>query len=259
MNLAQFRLVTFDVTNTLLKFRTSPGKQYGEIGAMYGILCDNNSLSANFKAHWRKMNQEHPNFGRNTGLGWEKWWHSIVKGTFKDSKFNLDDKKLDAIASHLIDAYKTSACWQPTYGVMGLLSYIRHKGIPMGVISNFDPRLETTLTNTKLRHYFNFVLTSYEAGKMKPDPAIFQDAMVKSNVNNLKGEDCLHIGDTAVLDYLAAKNVGWQAVLIDDRPPELIQKKHPEVNPDHLFTSLYHLHRYFLENAGEKLSAQSLI
>ena len=83
MNISRFRLITFDVTDTLLKFRSAPGKQYGEVGAMYGVLVDSHSLSANFKSHWHKMNAEHPNFGRNTGLGWEMWWNRIVKGTFK--------------------------------------------------------------------------------------------------------------------------------------------------------------------------------
>lgn len=29
-SLSRFRLITFDVTDTLIKFRTAPGKQYGK-------------------------------------------------------------------------------------------------------------------------------------------------------------------------------------------------------------------------------------
>lgn len=47
-----FRLITFDVVDTLIQFRTAPGKQYGEFGAMFGILSDNNSLVSNFKSNW---------------------------------------------------------------------------------------------------------------------------------------------------------------------------------------------------------------
>lgn len=50
--LGRIRLITFDVTNTLLQFRGSPGKQYGEIGALFGVLCDNADLAKNFKANW---------------------------------------------------------------------------------------------------------------------------------------------------------------------------------------------------------------
>lgn len=51
-SLIPFRLITFDVVDTLIQFRTAPGKQYGEFGAMFGILSDNNSLVSNFKANW---------------------------------------------------------------------------------------------------------------------------------------------------------------------------------------------------------------
>lgn len=133
MNLSRLRLITFDVTDTLLKFRNLPGKQYGEIGAMYGVLADNNSLAANFKAHWYKMNKEHPNFGLKSGLGWENWWKMVVSGTFKDAKYNVEDSKLDAIASHLLEVYKTSACWQQCFGASDLLSNLRSKDVPLGI------------------------------------------------------------------------------------------------------------------------------
>ncbi|XP_023016187.2 rhythmically expressed gene 2 [Leptinotarsa decemlineata] len=258
MLISRLRLITFDVTGTLLKFRSSPSQQYGEIGAMYGILCDNNTLSANFKAHWRKMTKEHPNFGLHTGLGWERWWNMVVKGTFKDSKYDLDDKKLDAVASHLIEVYKSSACWQPCYGVKDLLSYIRSKGVAMGVISNFDPRLHSILMNMKLRHFFQLVLTSYDVGMEKPDPRIFQEAMFISKLKNLVPEECLHIGDKALLDYSGAKASGWNAVLIDDRQAALIQNKYPDVDPAHVFSSLYDLHKHFVETSNDKISSHTL-
>lgn len=86
----------------------------------------------------------------------------MVKETFKSSKFRFDEAKLDKIASHLLEMYKTTACWQHSYGVPGILTYIQSKNIPIGVISNFDPRLDAILINTKLKHYFQFVLSSYE-------------------------------------------------------------------------------------------------
>ncbi|KAG5884563.1 hypothetical protein JTB14_006590 [Gonioctena quinquepunctata] len=256
--LSRLRLITFDVTDTLLKFRSSPGQQYGEIGAMYGVLCDKDSLSANFKAHWRKMNREHPNFGAHTGLGWERWWNMVVKGTFKDAKFNLDDKKLDAVAANLLEVYKTSACWQQCYGVMGLLSYLRSTGVAMGVISNFDPRLNSILINTKLRHYFQFVSTSYDVGIEKPDARIFEEAMFVSKLKDLEPQECLHVGDRASLDYSGAISAGWNGVLIDDRNPDVIKSKYPDVDTSHVFASLYQLHKHFVNISDNKISAHTL-
>lgn len=252
MNLSRLRLVTFDITDTLLKFRSSPGKQYGEIGAMYGVLCDNNALTTNFRAHWYKMNKEHPNFGRHTGLGWERWWKMIVIGTFKDAKFHVDDKKLDAIATYLIEAYKTSACWQQCYGAADFLQYLHSKGLTVGVISNFDPRLHVTLENVKLHNQFHFVLTSYEVGFEKPNPKLFEEAMRTSGLKNLEPHECLHIGNTAALDYVGAKNSGWHGFLVHDRNPEQMSHIYGFVDPNHVFSSLYDLHRRFIRINDEE-------
>jgi FMN phosphatase YigB (HAD superfamily) len=52
-SLSRFRLITFDVTDTLIKFRTAPGKQYGEIGALFGVHSDDHhDLVSSFKFNW---------------------------------------------------------------------------------------------------------------------------------------------------------------------------------------------------------------
>jgi FMN phosphatase YigB (HAD superfamily) len=52
-SLSRFRLITFDVTDTLISFRTAPGKQYGEIGALFGInQDDHHDLVARFRENW---------------------------------------------------------------------------------------------------------------------------------------------------------------------------------------------------------------
>ncbi|XP_056649225.1 rhythmically expressed gene 2 protein-like [Diorhabda sublineata] len=251
MLISQFRLITFDFTNTLLKFKIGPGQQYGEIGALYGISCNHKTLANNFKNNFYKMSKEHPMYGRNTGLGWENWWKILVKESFKSCDLNIEDKKLDDVASHLINMYKTSKVWQLTDGANGLLSYIRSKGIPMGVISNYDPRLSSTLTNTKLRHYFQFVLTSYEIGFEKPDPNIFLEAMAKANIRGLQPIECLHIGDQKCLDYDGARKCGWNAILINAD-----KKKYPDISDNCIFNSLFDLHLHFMETSKEPLSSQ---
>lgn len=258
MLVTRLRLITFDVTDTLLKFKYSPGKQYGEIGALYGIICNDNILSSNFVRHWRRMRIEHPNFGLYSGMGWENWWRNVVKSTFKDCNTNLEDKQLDIIAEHLINLYNTSVCWEHCYGALNLLSYIRSKGIPMGIISNFDPRLYQILHNMKLRHFFQFVLTSYETGVEKPDTKIFEKAMTSSKLSDLKPEECLHVGNKPSLDYYGAQSSGWHGVIIDNRKPHEIQNDFADMKKEHLFSSLYHLHSFFIDTSDEKLSNQTL-
>ncbi|XP_030766024.1 rhythmically expressed gene 2 protein [Sitophilus oryzae] len=253
MNLSKLKLVTFDVTGTLLRLRTVPGQQYGEIGAMYGVVADNNALNKSFKEQFIRMSNEHPNFGLATGLGWENWWTTVAKETFKSSKLPFDDDKLDKVASHLLEMYKTSACWQHCYGIPALLSYIQSKNIPMGVVSNFDPRIHTILTNMKLKDYFKFVISSYEVGVLKPNKEIFDLALEKSEENQIKPEECLHIGDKASLDYQGAKQWGWNAYLISDKNLTSLQAKYDFIDPNHVFGSAYQLHIGLMKNSGDSL------
>lgn len=252
---SRLRLITFDVTDTLLKFKTSPAKQYGEIGALYGVEINEKQLSDNFKTHWRRMNEEHPNFGLRSGIGWENWWKTIVKGAFQDSKPIVEDKQLDEVAEQLINLYKTSVCWQYCSGAQNLLSYVRSKGIPMGIISNFDPRLSQLLGNMKLSHFFQFVITSYDIGIEKPNKKIFEEAMFVSKIDNLKTDECLHIGNKLFLDYHGAINSGWQAALIDTRSVQEIRKEYSNINSDHLFANLNKVLEHFIQTSGCKIKS----
>nr|CAH7735026.1 unnamed protein product [Callosobruchus chinensis] len=260
--LSRLRLITFDVTGTLLQFRRTIPEQYGQVGAFYGIQVDRGKLAGNFKKHWERMVNEHPNFGLKTGLGWENWWKTLVKDTFKDSNITVtdfDDRMLDAVASHLIEAYKNQSCWQHSHGVLDLLSYIKSRGITIGVISNFDPRLGETLQNLKLRHYFQFVMTSYETQIEKPDSRIFEEAKRLSKLKDLCSDECLHVGDNPRIDYLGAKDAGWQAALIlEDQKRETTITKHPDIDPTHVFPSLFEMVRHFMDKSKNDVISSRL-
>jgi HAD superfamily hydrolase (TIGR01549 family) len=84
----------------------------------------------------------------------------------------------------------------------------------MGIISNFDPRLDVLLRNMKINHYFDFVLSSYDCGFEKPDKRIFDKAIEASEIKDLDPKECLHIGDTPITDYIGAKKARTYLVLI---------------------------------------------
>lgn len=256
MKLPRLKLVTFDVTDTLLQFRSSLGKQYSEIGLKHGVFCNEDALTSNFKANWYHLRKEHPNFGKNS-IGWYDWWNEMVFRTFKAADLSIDDKKLKLISSDLIELYMSSQCWSQCYGTLGILSYLRNTGVKLGVISNFDERLSNLLENTHIRHYFNFIVTSYAVGFEKPDVQIFQEAFKKSQIENLKPYECLHIGDTAGVDYIGAKNANWNGALVNKDSVEQITEKYSTINPRDIYGNLYELHKYLLES-NCRISDESL-
>ncbi|XP_061394946.1 rhythmically expressed gene 2 protein [Musca vetustissima] len=264
-SLGRLRLITFDVTNTLLQFRSSPGKQYGEIGALFGVRCDNNDLVKNFKANWQKMNRLYPNFGRNSALlEWQQWWRELIANTFADSGARIPEEKIENFSKHLLELYKTSSCWQHCNGSVDLLNYLRmqqqlgarensnrEQPFVMGVIANFDPRLPKLLGNLKIDHFLEFALNSYDCKVEKPNTEIFDMAIKASKLKDLKPEQCLHVGDGPTTDYMAAKAAGWNAALVHEKNADYLMQKYGEdkIDPSYVFPSLYDFHKKLANNS----------
>lgn len=212
-----YKLITFDVTNTLLKFRVSAGQQYAKVGSLYGVNADPDKLTAAFKTQWKILNNEHPNFGANTvkpsdsPITSSEWWKKLVFQTFCTAGYPLNNKNLNDIADHLIQIYNTSVCWDVRPGAKTMLENLRKQKVSLGIISNFDERLHNVLSDTGLLHLFDFVLASYIAKCYKPQTEIFNLAL---DIIKCAPSQAVHIGDDVHLDYLAARKAGWDALLL---------------------------------------------
>ena len=71
--------------------------------------------------------------------------------------------------------------------VIRVLQALCDRGIKLGIVSNFDERLERTLLTHRLLHYFDFVVTTVSARSEKPDPAIFHTALDMAKVTHFSG------------------------------------------------------------------------
>lgn len=216
-NLSRFRLITFDVTDTLLHFSKAPAEQYKETAETFGLLTLDRELAlAAFKPCFKELSQRYPNYGRGSEIDYKTWWITLVGDVLrKSSTSTLDEKKLQMAAEHLVKLYETSSCWRKFEAADELITSIKGAKKHVGVISNFDPRLSVLLSNMNLPQ-FDFVLTSYES-VMKPDRGIFQEALRRSHLKGIQPSEALHIGNKLDLDYNGAKEAGWCAVLIDQQ------------------------------------------
>lgn len=148
------------------------------------------------------------------------------------------------VADSLISCYGTSRCWHKYPGTIDLLDFLQKRNVILGVISNFDERLESILKDTQIHQYFTFVLTSYNFGIEKPNLPIFEEAL--RLVKHLRKEEVLpqkamHIGDRLDNDYFGAKNAGWNALLIKHED-EIDESKIPK---EDVFGSLNELQKHF--------------
>uniref|UniRef100_A0A182MJ24 DJ-1/PfpI domain-containing protein n=1 Tax=Anopheles culicifacies TaxID=139723 RepID=A0A182MJ24_9DIPT len=278
-NLARFRLITFDVTDTLLEYAVRPERHYAQVinsvlEPRIGIKLLEEQIGRSFGLCFRSMNQQYPNFGsgrKQTGQqeledeSWRWWWRTLVERVIVDAAAssnyrNIPSPLLSIIAEQLIDDYTYDGkrvCWRQRPGVDAFLQKLRAPPTKqtLGIVSNFDPRLQIILRNNGIApagEVVDFVLTSYEAGVEKPDPAIFETALRKANLlqigSDIKPQEALHIGNLCREDYNGARSAGWCALLVNVPPNEKNRKLLTAIPSEHVFAGLPELQQR-LENA----------
>uniref|UniRef100_UPI00358F5E56 haloacid dehalogenase-like hydrolase domain-containing protein 3 isoform X2 n=1 Tax=Myxine glutinosa TaxID=7769 RepID=UPI00358F5E56 len=185
------RLITWDATGTLLRVRGSVGEQYKAAGLLFDLACPEvTSLNAAFREAYTEQSQHKPCYGstciRKTESG--AWWATVVQETFK--RCGVEDAPLIMkIADYLYHDMKRPDRWEVFGDVHPALSWCKAQGLRLGVLSNFDDRLNGILSGVGLRSYFDVVLTSDEMGMQKPQPEAFHLALKHTNV-----QICLLLG-----------------------------------------------------------------
>lgn len=209
------RLITFDITNTLLQLRVSPGAHYAAVADQLGLRVSAPRADAAFRRQFRAQWEQQPNFGRGRPAGWRGWWTQLVTSVLAEAG-PPDRRGAAAVADRLLEDYATERCWRVAEGAVPLLRRLSSaEHVTLGVISNFDPRLHSILQSLQLRHFFHFVIASYEHPCCKPDAGIFAVARRAVGADPPAVEECTHVGDSLELDYRAARAAGWRAVLLD--------------------------------------------
>lgn len=94
------------------------------------------------------------------------------------------------------------------------LSWLKTRGYRLGVISNWEPRLQLLCAAHGIDGYFDFMVVSELEGYFKPHPELFRRALERGEVTP---ERVLHVGDRLREDIEGAASVGIRGVLLDRR------------------------------------------
>lgn len=100
-----------------------------------------------------------------------------------------------------------------------LVSQLKGKGIPIGMLSNIDDRLARLIRDFGLYEPFDPCLLSCEIGLEKPDPKIY-DVLLKKM--NLPAKEIVFIDDR-IENIEAAQKLGFDAILFTSQ--EQLQKE----------------------------------
>jgi len=83
------------------------------------------------------------------------------------------------------------------------------------IISNADKRISNILSQLGLMPFLDAIVFSEEVACSKPSPEIFEKAIEKSELENLRKDVILHVGDDLVKDYHGARASGWNSLLLN--------------------------------------------
>ncbi|KAG6612398.1 putative ubiquitin-specific protease [Phytophthora cinnamomi] len=224
----RYRYVTFDATGTLLRPAEAPGATYlrfweaasGQRLSSARREAAAAALTACFPAEFSLLSRQAPNFGAGgASASAFPWWRRLVLNVM--TRAGVGDglqhqERRERFTRELYAHFARAEAWTVFDDVRPALERLQARGVPLGVISNFDERLEPLLAALRLRDAFQVVTASFAQPHAKPHAAIFQATFgqMQEEPGELQTQRFLHVGDHISKDYGAARAVGAHAKLL---------------------------------------------
>ena len=181
MPLSSFKAVFFDVGGTLIRVHPSVGDVYAKHARAFGFSGTADELNKEFRSQWKKMGGIESLGNKSGAEVEEKFWKELVFEVFQPFG-GLDH--FDNYFKLIFEVFRDGSNWKIYEDVIESQIFVKLKEqkIILGVISNWDSRLTSTLDSLELTGHFKFILPSAVVGSAKPDKKIFAEAIRLSGV-----------------------------------------------------------------------------
>jgi putative hydrolase of the HAD superfamily len=204
-----YKHLFFDLDRTLWDFETNSDETLRDILVKYNLASKGITSVRKFKEKYSGINS----------MLWNLYLNGeIIKEKLNTQRFNLtleafgisDTMMANAMADDYVEMSPLKTNLFPH--AIEMLEYL-HGQYRLHIITNgFDEVQFKKLERTGMNRYFDQVITSEEAGAMKPKERIFRFALNKANA--LAGES-LMIGDEIEIDLLGAKAAGLDQMFVN--------------------------------------------
>ncbi|XP_050235117.1 uncharacterized protein LOC126683310 [Mercurialis annua] len=215
--LSKLRCITVDVTGTLLAYKGELGDYYCMAAKSAGQTCpDYKRVHEGFKVAYTEMAKKYPCFGQAAKMPNIVWWKVVVRDSFVKAGYEYDEETFEKIFRRIYAAFGSSAPYSVFPDAQPFLRWVRKKGLLVGIVSNAEYRYQDVILpalGLNQGSEWDFGVFSGLEGVEKPDPRMYKIALEKAG--NIAPEEALHIGDSMRKDYLPAKSIGMQALLLD--------------------------------------------
>lgn len=205
--------IFFDAGFTLLHPWPSVGHHYAQIAEQYGVKVESITLEAAFRPAWRaalaaQSGASELPYGTNLEEA-RVFWSRVIRECFRAAEVSPPEHP--SYYREVFDRFAEADCWRLYPDVEPALELLKERGVPWGVLSNWDPRLRRILGGMGLLDRAEAVVLSCEARAEKPSPAIFRAA--ERACGRTSAEIAL-IGDEAKADGEGAHLAGWRHCLV---------------------------------------------
>jgi putative hydrolase of the HAD superfamily len=208
---ARLRAVLFDAAGTLIRVAEPVGELYAREAAVRGAHIPAWRVDDAFERVLRRAAPMcFPGLPPDQQCARERdWWRARVRETLLAADQSARVEDLDGLFEALWARYGEPAAWRAAPGAEEALAALRARGLALGVVSNFDHRLEPILAGLGLRGHLDLVVRPADAGAAKPDPRIFAFALARLGV---PAAAAVYVGDDAEHDVAGARNAGLAAI-----------------------------------------------
>jgi putative hydrolase of the HAD superfamily len=202
-------VVFLDAGNTLIRPEPSVGEVYADALRSSGVEADTVQVGQAFERALQRARAQRPagklGYG-GTAQEAAAWWRRVVRESFEP--FGRP-REFESVFQRLWDHFARGAAWAVYDDVFPALGELAALGKRVGLISNWDVRLERVLHELGLWSQFDWVVISSRVGVEKPDPAIFRHAVHRSGVTCSRA---VHVGDNYEEDVVGARRAGLRAL-----------------------------------------------
>jgi putative hydrolase of the HAD superfamily len=202
----QIKHVFFDLDHTLWDFETNSDKTFALIFERNKVALD----LMTFTETYRPINRKYWKLFREDKVSKSDLRYLRLREAFDALEFEAGDELIHTLSEEYIAFLSLNNALFAN--ALEVLDYLRGKYRLHIITNGFEEVQHRKLDNSRLRPYFEQVITSEKAGVKKPDPGIFLHALEQAGA---RSEESIMIGDNFEADILGARNVGMQAIFCE--------------------------------------------
>lgn len=219
MQQTKYKHLFFDLDHTLWDFEANAKETFAELYQKYSLLQkgidDFDLFFSRYSFHNEKLWDRYTKgFIKQEELRWKRVWLTLLD--FKVADENLAKE----IAVDFLNGLPDRKNLFPY--TVEILDYLTQKNYMLHLITNgFQNIQHNKLKHSNLTRYFTEVITSEQAGSLKPNKEIFEFALKTSNANI---KESIMIGDNIEADIKGAMNAGFDTVFVNHIHAETDEK-----------------------------------